>query len=151
MRVIPSLIMAEVRPVMEASAQELVDLMKTLVPVEDGNLRDSIGWAWGNAPKGSIALDSIEARKNAENRIVIFAGNELAYYARFVEFGTSPHSVSERADLSASAKSGSEQDGIMHPGSAAHPFFWPAYRALKAKIRRRITAAVRSGIKKANQ
>lgn len=124
MRVIPSLIAAEVRPVMESCAQELVDLMKTLAPVDTGAGAASIGWTWGDAPKGAIVLDSVKA-KDRSSRIIIFAGGGSEFYMRFQEFGTKD--------------------------APAQPFFWPAYRALKAKIRRRIAAAVRRGIRKANQ
>jgi len=151
MRAIPRLISAEVKPVMEACAAELVALMQALVPVDEGDLRASIGWAWGSAPKGAMVLDSVEAKKNASDRIVIYAGDPVAFYARFVEFGTQAHAVGAGSDVAkASGKSGA-QSGAMHPGARAQPFFWPAYRAKKKSIRRRIADAVRRGIANSNR
>ena len=37
----------EITFAMERGANEVVNLAKTLVPVEDSNLRRSIGWTWG--------------------------------------------------------------------------------------------------------
>ncbi|MCV2877609.1 HK97 gp10 family phage protein [Sedimentimonas flavescens] len=124
LKVIPALITAEVRPVMEACADELVAMMQTLAPRDTGEGAASIGWTWGDAPKVAMVLDSLTAKKNAKDRIVIYAAGGDAFHMRFQEFGT--------VDM------------------PAQPFFWPAYRALKAKIKRRIAAAVRRGVKKAN-
>lgn len=109
---------AAARPVMEQGAKELVALMQQLCPVDDGVLRASIRWAWVRAPAGAKVIDEMSIKGL---RIVIFAGDSEAFYARFAEFGTSD--------------------------TPAHPFFWPAYRALKTKIKGRITRAVRKAIK----
>jgi HK97 gp10 family phage protein len=112
---------AAVRPILIKSADELVALMKRLCPVEDGDLRDSIGWAWGDAPRGAVVIDKLSGRGRGRDRIVIYAGNATAYYARWVEFGTRK--------------------------SKAHPFFFPAYRALKRRIRSRISRATRKALR----
>jgi HK97 gp10 family phage protein len=57
------------------------------------------------------------------------AGSRKAYYARFVEFGTAP-----------SAK---------HAHTPRQPFFYPAYRARKKKIRLALGRAARKAIKAA--
>lgn len=59
--------------------------MKAAVPIDTGALKDSIGWAFGRAPKGKLALGSIRLRSHS-TRVTIYAGSEEAYYARFVEF-----------------------------------------------------------------
>lgn len=128
----------KVRAAMEAAASEITGMMRRLVPVEHGDLRDSIGWTWGDAPKGSVSM----SHTVGGNTITIFAGNEKAFYARWVEFGTAPHNV---------AKGGGNKSfsgtPIPHPGAKARPFFFPSYRAskkqIKAMIRKAITAAVR--------
>lgn len=120
---------SRVRPAMEQAAQRVVEMMKRQVPVDHGDLRDSIGWSWGNAPKGSIKAASV-------NGITIFAGNEKAFYARFVEFGTAPHIQ------------GGTVPGSQSPGTVAQPFFFPSWRAskkaIKAALRKAIREAVRS-------
>lgn len=129
---------------MEKGADELVEAMKRLAPVDSGALRDSIGWTWGDAPKGAMVIDSFDSgRETADMRITIYAGGKEAFYARFVEFGTRPHSLARNA----SVKRGLRQDqGARHPGTAAQPFFFPAYRAQRRRIRARITREIRKAI-----
>lgn len=124
--------MHSVRPSMEAAAQEIVDMMKRLVPVQHGDLQDSIGWTWGEAPKRSISM----THGIAGNKITIFAGNEVAYYARWVEFGTAPHINEGRFQ------------GTENPGTRPRPFFYPAYRALRKKSKLTIQKAIREGVRK---
>lgn len=132
--------MPAVRPAMEAAATEITDMMKRLVPVGHGDLQRSIGWSWGEAPGGSISV----SHEIAGNRITIFAGNEVAFYARWVEFGTAPHSVAKGARR----KAGKLQDaGPHHPGATAQPFFYPAYRALRKHAKLTIAKAIRQAVK----
>lgn len=112
---------------MEKGAQEIVEEMKRLVPVDSGDLRDSIGWTWGDVPAGSFTIADIRSGKNkgdqyATLRIKIYAGNREAFYARFVEFGT-------------------------RTGSPAQPFFYVSWKARKTEFRRNIRAAVRAAIR----
>ena len=110
---------------MEEGAQEIVDAMKMAAPVDSGDLRDSIGWTWGEVPAGSFVVDEIRSGKNkgdqyATLRIKIYAGNREAFYARFQEFGTR--------------------------SQPAQPFFFVTYKRLKAKFRRRIRSRIRAAI-----
>lgn len=108
----------EISWAMEISAQEIVDLARSLAPVDSGALRDSIGWSWHGAPAGSMVLGQVRATgRGAGNlSIVIYAGNDRAYYARWVEFGTRAR--------------------------RAHPFFFPAYRAVRKRVRGRVSRAI---------
>lgn len=105
---------------MAKGAGEIVAMAKGLAPVDDGTLRDSIGWTWGDAPKGAITL-ATSAATDGGLRITIYAGNSEAYYARFVEFGTQK----------------------MKP----IPYFFPSYRALKTRTERRISREMKKAIK----
>ena len=118
---VPDAVRAAARDALEQGAQELVDLIRSLAPVQDGFLLASIGWTWGEPPKGSIALDDIAPAEDPSMRIVVYAGSELAFYARWVEFGTSQ--------------------------APAHPFFWPAYREMRSRIRSRITRSISKAIR----
>lgn len=118
---VPDAVRIAARDALEKGAQELVDMIRSLAPVEDGFLLASIGWTWGDPPKGSIALDDIAPAEDPSMRIVVYAGSELAFYARWVEFGTSK--------------------------APAHPFFWPAYRAMRSRIKSRITRAINKAIR----
>ena len=55
-KVIPARVKQAARAAMEKGAEETVAMMKRLVPVKSGTLRDSIGWTWGKAPAGSISV-----------------------------------------------------------------------------------------------
>jgi HK97 gp10 family phage protein len=104
---------------LEKSAQEIVDLAKHLCPVDDGTLRDSIGWTWGDAPEGSFVLASTGDK--AALRITVYAGSDEAFYARWVEFGTKT--------------------------SLPHGFMLPAYRTLRKRIKSRTNRAISKAIK----
>ena len=113
---------------MEEGAAEIVAEMKRLAPVESGKLRDSINWTWGDVPAGSFTIADIRSGKNsgeqyATLRIKIYAGSREAYYARWQEFGTKNH--------------------------PAQPFFFVAWKAQRAKFRKRIRDAVKTAIKEA--
>lgn len=125
---IPDRVRQRTRAAMEKGANEIVALAKSLVPVDTGALRDSIGWTWGDAPDGSITLGHMKESKDSDEVITIYAGtrnknlgDKDAFYARFVEFGTQK--------------------------MAPHPFFYPAYRTLKRRVKNRITREIKKGIR----
>ncbi len=133
---LPAVAKQMIRQAMEAKANEIVSMMKNLVPVDDGTLRDSIGWTWGKAPKGSLTLASVQATGDSDMTLTIYAGNKEAFYARWVEFGTARH---ENGGLFA---------GSIHPGTTAHPFFFVSWRANKRRTVRAIRKASRDSAKK---
>jgi HK97 gp10 family phage protein len=136
MRVFPQRAREQIARAMEQSAEEIVKLAKSLAPVSPGGgaLRDSIGWNWGDAPAGSMVLGTVRTEgKGAGNlAITIYAGDDRAYYSRWVEFGTAPHAQ------------GGLFAGTQHPGLPARPFFFPSYRALRKRTRSRVSRAIRN-------
>nr|WP_043062438.1 HK97-gp10 family putative phage morphogenesis protein [Brucella anthropi]KIU68587.1 HK97 family phage protein [Brucella anthropi] len=119
----PKLVKQEIRKALEQSAEEIVSLAKSLVPVDKGDLRDSIGWTYGDVPKGSISLGSVKASElTGDLTITVYAGNSQAFYARWQEFGTQK--------------------------MQAQPFFYPAYRALRRRAKGRVTRATNKAAKK---
>ncbi|MBB4402539.1 MULTISPECIES: HK97-gp10 family putative phage morphogenesis protein [Rhizobium/Agrobacterium group] len=133
---LPAVAKQMIRQAMEAKANEIVSMMKNLVPVDDGTLRDSIGWTWGKAPKGSLTIASVQAAGDSDMTLTIYAGNREAFYARWVEFGTARH---ENGGLFA---------GSIHPGTTAQPFFFVSWRANKRRTVRAIRKASRDSAKK---
>lgn len=115
---LPTAVKGKLRAALAKSADEMVALAKSLVPVDRGDLRDSIGWTWGKAPSGSMVLAT---GGTSEFTITIYAGNDEAFYARWVEFGTI--------------------------NQAAHPFFFPSYRALRKRARSRIARETNKAMK----
>lgn len=69
---IPARMRAEVKVAIDKSAEELVAFQKRLVPVDDGDLRDSIRAELG---RHELSVD-------------VKAGSNDAFYAAMVEFGT---------------------------------------------------------------
>ncbi|TWB20044.1 HK97 gp10 family phage protein [Rhizobium sp. ERR 1071] len=126
---LPAIAREMIRAEMAKAADEIVGMMKRLapvlaVPVKDrrsGALRDSIGWTWGSAPKGSAVVATV-ASKSGDMAITIYAGNAEAYYARWVEFGTQK--------------------------MRAQPYFYVSWRANKRRTVRRLGKAVRDAAKK---
>lgn len=139
---LPRRVEAATRKAMETGADELVAMMKRLVPVDDGDLRDSIGWKWGAAPKGAVVLTESEPDARGM-RITIYAGNEKAYYARWVEFGVQRQAIGDRL----TDKRGRVRVARRTTrGVSAQPFFFPSWRSLRNRIRRRITREMRKAV-----
>jgi hypothetical protein len=94
----------------EKSAEELVAMMVRLAPRSKG----------GGDLERSITYYEITEAVGGGVTWRVVAGNEGAFYARFVEFG----------------------NGIVPP----HPFFYASWRAMRRLIKRRQIAAWRKGI-----
>ena len=121
---VPDEVRKEVRFVMEDMANKIVDDMYYLAPQgETGVLAASIGWTWGDAPAGTMAIGSFMGKAYGTMRITFYAGGGPAFYARFHEFGT------KKMD--------------------ANPFFYPVWRVWAPRVRRAINAAVRRGLRNA--
>lgn len=120
---LPQAVRDEIKKAMEEGAKEIVAMAQRLVPIGDtGNLRASIGWTWGAAPGGSITLAQGRSQAAGGDKLTIYAGNDQAFYVRWVEFG----SVRQ----------------------AAQPFFYPSYRALRSKMRSRTNRAIRTAARR---
>jgi HK97 gp10 family phage protein len=102
----PEVAKQEIMSALDKGADELVAMQKRLVPVDDGDLRDSI--------------EKTEGRH--ELAITVQAGGPEAIHARWVEFGTSK--------------------------TSAKPFFYPSYRAIRRRIRSRVTRATKKAAEK---
>lgn len=118
----PAVVEQEIRTAMETSANEIVALAKSLAPVDSGELRNSIGWTWGDAPEGAMVLGTVRGNRSGNLVITIYAGGGDAFYGRFVEFGTQ--------------------------NMPAQPFFYPSYRALRRRARGRVTRSVNKAAKR---
>lgn len=117
-KLVPEAIENRIKQAMGQAAEQVCDDMRRLVPVVSGDLKRSIGWTFGDAPKGTVALASTQSRGL---KVTIYAGGGEAFYARWIEFG--------------------------RKSAPAHPFFYPAYRANKRRIKSQITRALNKALK----
>lgn len=117
---IPKEVREAVKPALEKSGEELVDRMKALAPVETGALRDSLHVTRpGEAtPPYSQPGGSRVAR---ENEVLVTAGNSEVRYPHLVEYGTT--------------------------AAPAQPFFWPAFRLTRERIKRRLSRAISKAVR----
>lgn len=124
LRRLPQAAKDEIRRGMEQSAEEIVDLMKRMAPVEEGRLRNSIGWTWGAPPEGATVI--ARAVGDAGLAITIFAGDAstVVTNGRGVEF---------------------QNALIQEFGSKkmpANPFFRPAWRINRKRAQNRISRSL---------
>jgi hypothetical protein len=143
----PPKVIAALRQAMELAAEETVQMMRRLAPVEDGDLRRSINWTWGAAPGGTLTMGTVQtgAKKSAGRDVLgvitVYAGGSGpgydAFYARWVEFGTAPHVQPRRLR------------GGMHPGARSRPFFYPSWRVRSRATKAALTRAFKKAIREA--
>jgi HK97 gp10 family phage protein len=134
---------------MEAAAEDVVQMAKRLVPVDKGDLMLSISWTWGDPPKGARLIAKSKKMKGLGNlRITVFAGNDEAFYARWVEFGTaaSPARASRR-NKNYRRTVVMTKEYRAHAATPAQPFFFPAYRANRKRIKSRVSRAITKAAK----
>ncbi|WP_058599100.1 HK97 gp10 family phage protein [Aureimonas ureilytica] len=131
---IPAEAKKEIRRELAAAAEGLCVEMRGRVPVESGELRDSITWRYGDQAR---VLYSQGGGGDHELSVRISAGNYDVRYAHLVEFGAAPHIA------------GGQHEGKQHPGAPAQPFFYPTIRGNKRKIDRAVSNAVIRAIRRA--
>jgi HK97 gp10 family phage protein len=82
------------------------------------------------AKMGSLK-DSVRVSVSARHGKVVAkvkVGNEVAYYAHMVEFGTAAHLIMAKKGK-ALTFGGRDYSFLMHPGAKAHPFVRPVFDA----------------------
>ena len=126
----------EMRKAIAESASEIVQMQKGFAPVDDGDLKQSITWQWGDEAKiaYSQTLGSVSGQHELSARIS--AGNGKVRYAHLVEFGTAQHTA------------GGKFEGATIPAIPPQPFFHPGFRIGKKRAKSRISRAVNRAAKK---
>lgn len=129
-------IVAHVRPALIQGADDLADVARALVAIEEGDLKASITVT----PPGGMTPAYAEGggrRLAGENQALVTAGNTDTRHGHLIEFGTDPH------------VNGGQFSGSQHPGTEAAPFLHPAARLTSARTRRRIARAIGQAVRKA--
>lgn len=135
----PAQVREAVKAAQNQNADEMVALAKSLAPKKTGALQASIHKE--PTPSGGGAQ--------------VVAGDETAFYARFVEFGTRASvegdtqgfTEKQTLDRGTEDQARTRKAKRTHPGTKAQPFFFPAYRALKPRMKSRASRAASKAIK----
>lgn len=139
LKAIPQKARETMKVALKSNSDQVVAMQKRLVPTDSGELRNSIRAEWGDVALASSAnLSSsggMTVRGDPDLTVTIVAGDDQAYYARWVEFGTAPH------DQGGWAK------GTKHPGTTPRPFFFGPWRALRKKMKSNVARAVNRAAK----
>lgn len=138
LKAIPKAAEDEARKAVVKGANEIAALQRNLVPVDDGDLQDSIHVT--NPGESTPPYSQPGGQRTAKDlEAIVTAGNSKVRYAHLVEFGTAQH---VNAGIFA---------GTQNPGTTARPYFWPAYRALRKRVRSRITRSINKAVREAAQ
>lgn len=122
----------EIEGATEKNARDVARLAKRLAPIDDGDLKAS--------------TKAVGETDGAAIRWRVVSGDEVAFYARMVEFGTAP---GRRGDTAVNASGRKRTVGRTHPGTRAQPYFFPAYRALRKRLKGRLSRAFTRAKRKA--
>lgn len=140
LRALPASVVANVSAAGDGGAEALASKIAAAAPGR--RLAKSVGWSNGDEPGNGATAAPLtkgqQARATAGLHWRIFAGGVEAFWARWAEFGTAPHSSAKGA----SRKSGKLQDKGPHvAGMPATPYFFPTVRAWKGSMKSRLTRA----------
>lgn len=125
---IPKRITDAVVAPMESYADQVVAMMRGLVPVDSGTLRDSIKWTWGDAPKGSLVIATVGGKSYEKILITIYAGNASTVVGSRGQFNTA--SLQEFGTIN----------------MPANPYFFISWRANRNRVKAGLTRVVKKAI-----
>jgi len=125
LRQIPPAVRAEVAKAQEQNGREFVSALQSAVPVDEGDLKASIGYRIGGYKKAGGDRGFNSRLNDPFLTLGVKAGSIKAPYAGYVEFGTVK----------------------MDPRA----FFFPTYRALRKRLKSRLTRSATKGIKRVVQ
>lgn len=137
---IPKAARAEIRKELAKQSADVVSTARRFAPQKSGALKKSIDYTFGEFKPDNANVRGVGGGGvgDPDLTVHIHAGDAKAYYAAFVEFGTAPHVQKDHPRF---------RNG--HPGAAAHPFFFPAWRLGKKKAKAGVSRATRRAVKKA--
>lgn len=158
-RAMPERSRIEVSHALNLGAQEIEGRAKSLAPVETGELRSAIEIRHGtrvNSRKSDPDGMSDPNSMAVEVGVFVESRASPGWYARFVEFGTSPRATGQSYTTAsgqvrkvAAGRRAGGAIGDFHPGTPAQPFLFPAYFSIRNRVRNRIKRALRTAAKAA--
>lgn len=133
---IPKAAKEAARKAVVQGAEEIAAIQRNLAPVDKGDLRDSIHVTKPGQTTPPYSQPGGSRQAGPEEAIVT-AGNSKVRTAHLVEFGTKAHIA------------GGIFAGAQIPDIPAQGFFWPGYRAVRKRVRSRVTREINKAIKAA--
>lgn len=143
------------------NAAELANAMQQAAPADKGDLVASIGSGpVGSAPRTG-ATQAFRAQNTERAAVLsqeglayeVWAGSDIAFYARWVEFGTAGSVLGQRMGARNSDHNQSKSLGRIayrtHSGSRAQPFFFPVIRAFRKRMTSRLARQCNKAAKQA--
>lgn len=115
----------EIQAATERNAKDVAALARRWAPAREGGNQDL-----------KKSTKAVPMKDGDAIRWRVVSGDEVAFYARMVEFGTAP---GKRGDRAVNASGRKRKVLRTHPGTAPQPYFYPAYRALRARLKRRLS------------
>lgn len=139
MRAVPKELQRAAEAELLRSGENMAKDMRRDAPEDDGDLRDS------------IAVKPIE--DEADQVVVrVSAGDEKAFYANMVEFGTKGTAAeASRQDRRFRRTAVMTKGSRGHAATPAQPFFFPNYRRHKKRVRTALLRVLRNTAKKLEQ
>jgi HK97 gp10 family phage protein len=148
----PQVARQEIHGALQQSAAEMVGTARNFAPVKSGALRDSIDYTFGEYKPANSNVRGVTGGGSKLNdpdlTVTIHAGDAKAFYAAFVEFGTTGHKIEAKLAPALHLYGGGYVEAVNHPGAAARPFFYPAWRLVKKKAKGRVSRATNKAAKK---
>lgn len=126
----------QTRKTLAEIAGRVVAAIRARAPWE--HLKPAIGWTFGIPPKYAQVIAKAELNGIV---VTIYVGDTNVRDAAWAEYGTKPRPQGGIF----------EGKGIMHPGTAAQPFFWPGWRATRNYARKMLRDQIKAAIRKAKQ
>lgn len=140
LRALPKAVRAEIAAALQASAEQIAGTARSFAPRDSGDLARSIrvedgSFVQKNANVRGVTIGKAQFAGDPDLVRYIVAGDDRAWYARLIEFGTKARTV----------RNWYGREGVAVPVGAgpAQPFMGPAYRTNKRQIRARIARATR--------
>lgn len=154
LRALPNSVRVALADEMRAGAQQMATAIRSAAPEDDGDLKRSIDWSQGPPPAvqatGAIRIKSADlsaagtALSDAGLLFSVFAGDDKAFYARWVEFGTEARGPGKYRDRNFKLRDGGLKG---HAATPAQPFFYPIVLGMRPVMNRRIRTAGRKAAK----
>jgi|GEM_PF-837350 len=160
---IPERVRTRIKEANRQGVQDVAAAIRPRVQYLSKRLAATVGWSEGLPPEmrstGSFRLkarnlNTTEKALNSEGLLfTAFEGNDSAFWARWMEYGTKAGQRDITPMRSRVYRRGKRVENyrrvINHPGTPARPHFWPVIRMMRRQLKARVSRAISRGVKEA--